>query len=54
MLIYLVICDKKLGLLSEIARNRISVRSGEISREFNNHKTKKDWAYSWQKLTMDE
>ena len=32
----------------------IYLEGGEISREFNNHKTKKDWAYSWQKLTMDE
>lgn len=25
---------------------------GEISREFNNHKTKKDWSTVWQTLTM--
>ena len=27
---------------------------GKISREFNNHKTKADWADTWQKLTMEE
>lgn len=26
---------------------------GKISREFNNHKTKADWADTWQKLTME-
>lgn len=26
---------------------------GQISREFNNHKTKTDWAQTWQILTMD-
>lgn len=27
--------------------------TGSISREFNNHKTKKDWADIWQSLTME-
>lgn len=26
---------------------------GKISREFNNHKTKEDWAETWQHLTTD-
>jgi hypothetical protein len=26
---------------------------GKISREFNNHKTKSDWADTWQKLTTE-
>jgi hypothetical protein len=31
----------------------VYIESGEISREFNNHKSKSDWAYTWQMLTMD-
>lgn len=31
----------------------VYLESGEISREFNNHKTKTDWAQTWQILTMD-
>lgn len=27
---------------------------GGISREFNKHKTKQDWANTWQALTMDK
>ena len=26
---------------------------GNISREFNKHKTKKDWSETWQSLTME-
>lgn len=31
----------------------VYIENGKISREFNNHKTKKDWAITWQNLTMD-
>lgn len=31
----------------------IYLEGGEISKEFNNHKTKQDWANSWQSLTME-
>jgi len=31
----------------------IYLENGEISKEFNNHKTKKDWSNSWQSLTME-
>ncbi len=31
----------------------VYLESGEISREFNNHKTKTDWAQTWKTLTMD-
>lgn len=31
----------------------VYIESGEISREFNNHKTKSDWAQTWKTLTMD-
>ena len=27
---------------------------GNISREFNKHKTKQDWANTWQSLTMEK
>jgi hypothetical protein len=27
---------------------------GKISREFNSHKTKADWADTWQKLTTEQ
>ena len=30
----------------------IYLENGEISREFNKHKTKKDWSYTWQSITM--
>ena len=32
----------------------IYLEGGEISKEFNNHKTKKDWAYTWQSLTTEK
>jgi hypothetical protein len=32
----------------------IYLEGGEVSKEFNNHKTKKDWAETWQSLTMDK
>ena len=32
----------------------VYVESGEISREFNNHKTKSNWADTWQSLTMEK
>ena len=31
----------------------IYVENGKISREFNKHRTKSDWANTWQYLTMD-
>jgi hypothetical protein len=31
----------------------IFLENGEISREFNNHKTKQDWSITWQSLTME-
>ena len=31
----------------------VYLESGEISREFNNHKTKAHWANTWQSLTME-
>jgi hypothetical protein len=31
----------------------VYIESGEISKEFNNHKDKEDWANTWKKLTMD-
>ena len=27
---------------------------GKVSREFNRHKSKKDWSVTWQNLTMDK
>jgi hypothetical protein len=27
---------------------------GDISREFNRHKTKQDWGNTWQALTMEQ
>jgi hypothetical protein len=27
---------------------------GDISREFNKHKTRQDWADTWQALTMEQ
>lgn len=31
----------------------IYLEGGEISKEFNSHKTKKDWSNTWQSLTME-
>jgi hypothetical protein len=31
----------------------IYLESGEISREFNKHKSKQDWANTWQSLTTE-
>jgi hypothetical protein len=31
----------------------VYLENGEISREFNNHKSKHDWADMWQKMTTD-
>jgi hypothetical protein len=31
----------------------VYLENGEISREFNNHKSKSDWADMWQKMTTD-
>lgn len=32
----------------------IFLEGGEISKEFNSHKTKKDWSTTWQSLTMEK
>jgi len=32
----------------------IYLEGGDISREFNRHKTKQDWADTWQSLTMEQ
>jgi hypothetical protein len=32
----------------------VYLEAGEISREFNKHKTKKDWFTLWQSLTMEQ
>jgi hypothetical protein len=32
----------------------IYLESGKISREFNNHRSKKEWAKTWENLTMDK
>ena len=32
----------------------VYLENGEISREFNNHRTKLGWAETWQSLTMDK
>lgn len=32
----------------------IYVENGKISREFNKHRTKADWANTWQYLTIDQ
>ncbi len=32
----------------------IYLEGGEISREFNRHKTKQDWSETWSALTMDK
>ena len=31
----------------------IYLEGGEISKEFTRHKTKQDWAITWQALTME-
>lgn len=31
----------------------IYLENGKISREFNKHRTKQDWAVKWQDLTTD-
>ena len=31
----------------------VYLEGGEISREFNKHKSKKDWSNIWQALTME-
>jgi hypothetical protein len=32
----------------------VYLEGGEISREFNKHKTKQDWSNIWQALTMEQ
>lgn len=32
----------------------IYLEQGDISREFNRHKTKQDWGNTWQALTMEQ
>ncbi len=32
----------------------VYLEGGEISREFNKHKTKQDWYDIWQSLTMEQ
>lgn len=32
----------------------IYLENGKINREFNRHRTKEDWADTWQYLTMDK
>jgi hypothetical protein len=32
----------------------VYLENGKISREFNRHKTKQDWANTWQYLTTDK
>lgn len=32
----------------------VYLEKGKISREFNNHKSKEDWAETWKYLTMDK
>lgn len=31
----------------------VYLEDGSVSKEFNNHKTKQDWANTWQSLTME-
>lgn len=31
----------------------VYLENGKISREFNKHRTRTDWAETWQNLTMD-
>jgi hypothetical protein len=32
----------------------IYLENGEISREFNNHRSKQEWSLTWQSLTMEQ
>jgi hypothetical protein len=32
----------------------VYIENGKISREFNRHRSKKDWAETWKLLTMDK
>lgn len=32
----------------------VYIENGKISREFNRHRTKEDWAQTWQYLTMEQ
>jgi hypothetical protein len=32
----------------------VYLEGGDISREFNNHRSKKDWADTWSSLTMEK
>lgn len=32
----------------------IYLEDGQISKEFNDHKTKNDWQNTWQSLTMEQ
>jgi hypothetical protein len=32
----------------------IYIEQGDISREFNRHKTKQDWGNTWQALTTEK
>lgn len=32
----------------------VYLEGGEISREFNRHKTKDDWSNTWKSLTMEK
>ena len=43
------ISQKETGVWGGIYMDR-----GKISREFNKHRSKKDWAEKWKDLTMDE
>ena len=31
----------------------VYLEGGDVSREFNKHKTKQDWSNTWQALTME-
>ena len=32
----------------------VYLEGGDVSREFNNHKTKQNWSETWQSLTMEK
>ncbi len=32
----------------------VYLENGEVSREFNKHKTRQDWSTTWQALTMEQ
>jgi hypothetical protein len=34
-------------------RGGVYLEKGKISKEFNSHKSKQDWAETWQNLTID-